>query len=71
MFINGLNLGRYWSIGPQQSLYLPGPYLNSGTNEVQTRVNHNFYAILTLSVEPLCQKKKKYVCVTNLSAFLA
>ncbi|XP_075876018.1 beta-galactosidase-1-like protein 2 [Nelusetta ayraudi] len=34
VFINGLNLGRYWSIGPQQSLYLPGPYLNSGTNQV-------------------------------------
>lgn len=35
MFINGLNLGRYWSIGPQQALYLPGPFLNSGINQVQ------------------------------------
>uniref|UniRef100_A0AAV2JCR7 Beta-galactosidase n=1 Tax=Knipowitschia caucasica TaxID=637954 RepID=A0AAV2JCR7_KNICA len=34
VFINGLNLGRYWSIGPQQSLYLPGPFLNSGINQV-------------------------------------
>ncbi|KAA8586473.1 hypothetical protein FQN60_000309, partial [Etheostoma spectabile] len=23
VFVNGLNLGRYWSIGPQQALYLP------------------------------------------------
>ncbi|XP_051257250.1 beta-galactosidase-1-like protein 2 isoform X2 [Dicentrarchus labrax] len=34
VFVNGLNLGRYWSIGPQQTLYLPGPFLNSGINQV-------------------------------------
>uniref|UniRef100_A0A3B3ZG91 Uncharacterized protein n=1 Tax=Periophthalmus magnuspinnatus TaxID=409849 RepID=A0A3B3ZG91_9GOBI len=34
VFINGVNLGRYWSIGPQQALYLPGPFLNSGINQV-------------------------------------
>ncbi|KAM8835931.1 beta-galactosidase-1-like protein 2 [Synchiropus picturatus] len=34
VFINGMNLGRYWSIGPQQALYLPGPFLNSGINQV-------------------------------------
>lgn len=39
VFINGLNLGRYWSIGPQQALYLPGPFLNSGHNQVQLCTN--------------------------------
>ncbi|XP_054611210.1 beta-galactosidase-1-like protein 2 isoform X2 [Dunckerocampus dactyliophorus] len=34
VFINGINLGRYWSIGPQQTLYLPGPFLNSGINQI-------------------------------------
>ncbi|XP_061074040.1 beta-galactosidase-1-like protein 2 [Conger conger] len=34
VFINGRNLGRYWSIGPQQTLYLPGPWLRSGSNQV-------------------------------------
>lgn len=34
VFINGLNLGRYWSIGPQQALYLPGAFLNRGINQV-------------------------------------
>uniref|UniRef100_A0A3Q3IHX4 Beta-galactosidase n=1 Tax=Monopterus albus TaxID=43700 RepID=A0A3Q3IHX4_MONAL len=34
VFINGLNLGRYWSIGPQQTLYLPSPFLNRGINQV-------------------------------------
>ncbi|MEV0227540.1 beta-galactosidase family protein [Streptomyces sp. NPDC050704] len=34
VWINGFNLGRYWSTGPQQSLYVPGPVLREGTNEV-------------------------------------
>ncbi|XP_066506979.1 beta-galactosidase-1-like protein 2 [Hoplias malabaricus] len=34
IFINGQNLGRYWDTGPQQALYLPGPFLNSGINQV-------------------------------------
>uniref|UniRef100_A0A8C9YUA0 Beta-galactosidase n=1 Tax=Sander lucioperca TaxID=283035 RepID=A0A8C9YUA0_SANLU len=34
VFINGKNLGRYWSIGPQQTLYVPGPWLHKGDNEV-------------------------------------
>lgn len=34
VFINGQNLGRYWSLGPQQALYLPGPFLNGGINQV-------------------------------------
>ncbi|XP_024910735.1 beta-galactosidase-1-like protein 2 isoform X2 [Cynoglossus semilaevis] len=34
VFINGKNLGRYWSRGPQQTLYLPGPWLHTGENQV-------------------------------------
>ncbi|XP_035477997.1 beta-galactosidase-1-like protein 2 isoform X2 [Scophthalmus maximus] len=34
IFINGKNLGRYWSIGPQQTLYVPGPWLHRGDNQV-------------------------------------
>ncbi|MFP3488494.1 beta galactosidase jelly roll domain-containing protein, partial [Staphylococcus sp. SIMBA_130] len=35
VYINGFNLGRYWqTMGPQQRLYLPGPLLNEGENEI-------------------------------------
>ena len=34
VFINGHNLGRYWNIGPQETLYLPSPLLRKGQNEV-------------------------------------
>lgn len=33
-FINGFNLGRYWEIGPQQTLYVPAPLLRAGSNEL-------------------------------------
>ena len=33
-FVNGRCLGRYWNVGPQQSLYLPGPWLTDGVNEI-------------------------------------
>jgi beta-galactosidase len=34
VIINGHNLGRYWNIGPQQTIYVPGPWLRRGNNEV-------------------------------------
>ncbi|MGE7920778.1 hypothetical protein ACQKM9_17845 [Viridibacillus sp. NPDC093762] len=34
VFINGFNLGRYWEVGPQETLYLPGPLLKKCENEL-------------------------------------
>lgn len=35
VWVNGVNLGRYWIVGPQQSLYVPGCYLHDDKdNEV-------------------------------------
>jgi beta-galactosidase len=34
VWVNGHNLGRFWHIGPQQTLYLPGAWLKLGQNEV-------------------------------------
>lgn len=34
VFVNGFALGRYTFIGPQQTLYLPGPLLKTGDNEI-------------------------------------
>lgn len=34
VWVNGHNLGRFWSIGPQQTMYLPGCWLKKGKNEV-------------------------------------
>jgi beta-galactosidase len=34
VWVNGYNLGRYWDIGPQQTLYMPGCWLKEGQNEI-------------------------------------
>lgn len=33
-WVNGFNLGRYWKIGPQKTLYVPAPLLKPGENEL-------------------------------------
>lgn len=34
VWVNGFNLGRYWSVGPLRPLFVPGPVLRAGRNEV-------------------------------------
>ena len=34
VWLNGFLLGRYWSIGPQRTLYAPSPLWKSGDNEI-------------------------------------
>jgi beta-galactosidase len=35
VWVNGHNLGRYWYIGPQQTLYVPWQWLKKGKNEIE------------------------------------
>ncbi|OQP56908.1 beta-galactosidase [Niastella vici] len=51
VWVNGHNLGRFWRIGPQQTLYLPGVWLKRGINEiiildVDNPVNRNVAGVL-------------------------
>jgi beta-galactosidase len=34
VWLNGHALGRFWTIGPAQTLYVPGPWLKRGGNEI-------------------------------------
>jgi beta-galactosidase len=34
VFVNQRPLGRFWSVGPQHTLLLPGPWLKKGSNEI-------------------------------------
>ena len=34
VYVNGINIGRYWNIGPQLSLYCPAPFLRKGANTI-------------------------------------
>lgn len=34
VWVNGIAIGRFWEIGPQQTLYMPGCWLKEGENEI-------------------------------------
>lgn len=34
VFVNGVNIGRFWDVGPTLSLYLPHGFLRDGDNEI-------------------------------------
>ncbi len=34
VWVNGFNIGRFWDKGPQKTLYIPGPLLKHGKNEI-------------------------------------
>ena len=34
LWVNGRCMGRFWNIGPTQTMYVPGPWLKQGRNEV-------------------------------------
>jgi len=34
VFVNGINIGRFWEIGPQRRLYIPAPLLKKGRNRI-------------------------------------
>ncbi len=35
VWVNGHNLGRYWSVGPQQTVYVPVEWLHKGANRIE------------------------------------
>lgn len=39
VFVNGFNLGRYWTVGPTHTLYIPAPLLIQGDNEVSLQIS--------------------------------
>lgn len=55
VFINGHNLGRYWEIGPQFSLYVPGVWLNKGKNEIVIfdQLNHKQMHSISATAKPV------------------
>ncbi|MCI8924105.1 MAG: beta-galactosidase [Lachnospiraceae bacterium] len=34
VLVNGINIGRFWEIGPQKRLYIPAPFLKEGENTI-------------------------------------
>jgi beta-galactosidase len=60
VYVNGHHLGRYWGIGPQQTLYVPGVWLKKGKNEIVIFEQQNEFkqSVLNSTVEPILKKLK-------------
>ncbi len=61
VFVNGINLGRYWKVGPQQTLYLPGCFLKKGANSIVVfeQLNDEKKTELSGVTEPVLEKLVK------------
>ncbi len=53
VLVNGFNIGRYWNVGPQQTLYVPHPFLKDGKNEIVVFELHRPATSLTFSAKPI------------------
>ncbi len=47
--VNGFNLGRYWCVGPQETLYVPGELLKDGENTIELFEIHSSNETRTVS----------------------
>ncbi|KAJ6640552.1 Beta-galactosidase-1-like protein 2 [Pseudolycoriella hygida] len=52
VFVNGFNIGRYWFVGPQQTLYIPAPLLRTGDNAITVFEQYEVGKELIFSAEP-------------------
>ena len=51
VFVNGHNLGRYWKVGPQQTLYVPGCWLKKKDNTITIFEQLNDVAATSISAQ--------------------
>lgn len=60
VFVNGINIGRYWNVGPQQTLYLPGAFLKKGNNEIVVfeQLNEKIKPVITTVALPVLTSLK-------------
>ncbi|MDX6182644.1 beta-galactosidase [Flavobacterium sp. Fl-77] len=61
VFVNGHNLGRYWKVGPQQTLYVPGCWLKSGQNSIviYDQLNEKPQTHISFTNEPVLEQLRK------------
>ena len=62
IFVNGKHLGRYWNVGPQQTLYLPGVWLKKGLNKILIfeQINNHIMTEIKTVKTPVLNQLKKY-----------
>ena len=60
VFVNDVNIGRFWEVGPTLSLYIPKSFLHSGKNELIIFETEGRYSQeINLSDKPIFKKMKE------------
>lgn len=60
VFVNGHHLGRFWNVGPQQTLYVPGCWLQEGENRIVVfdQLNHTPQTTVKAVTQPVLDRLK-------------
>lgn len=61
VWVNGFLLGRYWQIGPQRTLYAPGPLLRAGDNDIAVLELEHRGTVVELRDRPELGPTEEYV----------
>jgi beta-galactosidase len=54
-------MGRYWQVGPQQTLYVPGCWLKKGVNEIVVfeQLNDHIQPVIPTVAKPVLTELKE------------
>ncbi len=61
VWLNGFLLGRYWNIGPQQTLYAPAPLWREGRNELQVLDTDGLGSVVEIREEPFFGPPEEFI----------
>lgn len=61
VWLNGFLLGRYWKVGPQETLYAPAPLWKAGRNEVVVLDTDGLGATVEIRDEPSFGETEEFI----------
>ena len=61
VWLNGFLLGRYWKVGPQETLYAPAPLWKTGRNEVVVLDTDGIGATVEIREEPSFGETEEFI----------
>ncbi|MCR2812366.1 beta-galactosidase [Microbacterium sp. zg.Y1090] len=61
IWLNGFLLGRYWSVGPQETLYAPAPLWREGSNEVRVLDLEQLPRTLDIRDRPSLGEREEFI----------
>ena len=61
VWLNGFLLGRYWKVGPQETLYAPAPLWRAGRNEIVVLDTDGLGATVEIREEPCFGETEEFI----------